>query len=209
MPLDECSFFFYGKRFNSDSTSTVGSIGLGDGGAIMAISDNDIFKFDPSSCDVSVKLMRLILQYGEGNDHFGFGLWATALNERFCALLDRIAEMDREGSLSTSRDLLNKCLLGRKDDSALPHIKSMLVKLPEVASTTDRGRIPLHHALVKPGCGTSSYEAAKMLVSAYPKGCLIVDPTTGLYPFMLAGLNGNLNSAFELLLAEPSLSQYK
>ena len=48
-------------------------------------------------------------------------------------------------------------------------------------------------------------EFSARLIEANPKAASVRDPVTNLYPFMLAGMHGNTDAAFTLLLANPTL----
>jgi hypothetical protein len=81
------------------------------------------------------------------------------------------------------------------------HIKLTLDASPNLAHMKDKdGRLPLHYAAAR-----GIYETVACILEANPKAAVIRDPVTGLYPFMLAGSNGNAAAAFDLLLADPNL----
>jgi hypothetical protein len=81
------------------------------------------------------------------------------------------------------------------------HIQMALKADPSLAHTKDKdGRFPIHYA-----AESGIYENVVCILEANPKACIVPDPDTGLYPFMLAANNDNTASAFELLLADPNL----
>lgn len=81
------------------------------------------------------------------------------------------------------------------------HVKLILGANPKLAHMTDKdGRFPLHYAAAR-----GVYETVASVLEANPKAAIVRDPLTGLYPFMLAGSNGNTAAAFELLLSDPNL----
>ncbi|GAX09844.1 hypothetical protein FisN_11Lh178 [Fistulifera solaris] len=67
-----------------------------------------------------------------------------------------------------------------------------------------KGRLPLHVALESQ---KTWKEGVKQLVEVYPEGVSTVDPTTSLYPFMLAakGVGGDLTTIYEICRLNPSL----
>ena len=81
------------------------------------------------------------------------------------------------------------------------HIQMALKADPRLASTKDKdGRFPIHYA-----AESGIYENVVCILEANPKACIVPDPDTGLYPFMLAANKDNTAAAFELLLADPNL----
>ena len=81
------------------------------------------------------------------------------------------------------------------------HIQMTLKADPSLARTKDKdGRFPNHYA-----AESGIYESVVCILEANPKACIVPDPDSGLYPFMLAANNENTAAAFELLLADPNL----
>mmetsp|Transcript_17161 Transcript_17161/g.26881 ORF Transcript_17161/g.26881 Transcript_17161/m.26881 type:complete len:958 (-) Transcript_17161:146-3019(-) len=81
------------------------------------------------------------------------------------------------------------------------HVNLTLGANPHLASLKDKdGRFPLHYAATR-----GVYETVACVFEENPKAAIVCDPLTGLYPFMLAGSNGNAAAAFELLLSDPNL----
>ena len=81
------------------------------------------------------------------------------------------------------------------------HVKMTLDNNPKLAYLKDKdNRLPLHYAAAR-----GVYETVAYVLEANPQAAIILDPVTGLYPFMLAGSRGNNAAAFDLLLSEPNL----
>jgi hypothetical protein len=81
------------------------------------------------------------------------------------------------------------------------HVKMTLDENQKLAYLKDKNnRLPLHYAAAR-----GVYETVAFVLEANPQAAIIQDPVTGLYPFMLAGSNGNTAAAFDLLLSEPNL----
>ena len=72
----------------------------------------------------------------------------------------------------------------------------------------EEGRITLHYAAAtntaQPRVQRASHEIINHLMEANSDGVSLVDPVTGLYPFMLAS-GPNITASFSLLLANPNL----
>ena len=81
------------------------------------------------------------------------------------------------------------------------HVKMTLDNNSKLAYLKDKdNRLPLHYAAAR-----GVYETVAYVLEANPQAAIIQDPVTRLYPFMLAGSNGNTAAAFDLLLSEPNL----
>jgi hypothetical protein len=78
-----------------------------------------------------------------------------------------------------------------------------LIEFPDLPILEDGDkRLTLHHAS---DSNTASYENVMDVFEANPKAASVRDPVTNLYPFMLAGMHGNTDAAFTLLLSNPTL----
>ena len=150
-------------------------------------------KVDPISNDRFMDLMRLILQHGNSDDWYDFGLWISRESERIPKLLDKLPE----SNIDLALELFNKCMI------QCDCIDQMLEKFPEIPqAVSSDGRIPLHYAT---GTDHASFDTIELLLEAYPNGASTIDPETGLYPFMLASVSGIVDATFKLLVADPSL----
>ena len=64
-------------------------------------------------------------------------------------------------------------------------------------------RLTLNHAS-ESKC-SAAFEIVMCVFEANPKAASVCDPVTNLYPFMLAGMHGNISASMRLLLANPTL----
>lgn len=80
-------------------------------------------------------------------------------------------------------------------------IQYLVDQEPKAVQITDSdGRLPIHLG-IKTNLNFAS--SIKPLVDIYPLGLSTADPITRLYPFMLAAVHENLDTTFELLIANP------
>ncbi len=120
-------------------------------------------------------------------------------------------EFETQGFL---RYVLKKCLIHNSiemrfnwnhlsDPIPKLHIRKILYEFPNMPLLEDTNkRLTLHHAS---DSNTASYEAVTDAFEASPKAASVRDPVTNLYPFMLAGVHGNTDASFRLLLANHTL----
>ena len=160
------------------------------------------FPFNQSTCSRIIAALRLILHHGGKTDCTSFGSWITSDEKGFYFLLDKLS-LELDYGLSTG--FLNKCMIGCTAGGKNPviQIDAIVRKFPGITQTVDTdGRLSLHHAVAS---GYVCRTTAHLLFEAHPNGVSTVDPITGLHPFMLASVNNNLDVAFKLLVADPSL----
>lgn len=184
-----------------------------------ALAPNFRYRFGnvDHAIDGFMDLFSLLFQYGNSDGFSAVGAWAIQDRDRFVDLVGMVKKhIESEGQACSSlpRDFLNKSLVQQKAPSVTPsntsvpvkpsfHIEIMLEIFHSIAQDADiHGRIPLHHAVASEKC---CFDTVKLLFDAHPKGASVVDPNTGLYPFMLAGSKGDADATFKLLLADPSL----
>jgi hypothetical protein len=173
-----------------------------------------------------VKAFSYIMANGNTDDHRRFGKWAISSDELFTTFLASVSyqsaslEFDTQGFLL---DVLNKCLVHNSITSnyswrsLIPtiingnqtpiqpslHLRLIFAEYPDLPILEDGDkRLTLHHAS---DSNTASCEAVMDVFEANPKAASVRDPVTSLYPFMLAGMHGNSDAAFKLLLVNPSL----
>ncbi len=108
-------------------------------------------------------------------------------------------------------NVLNQCLVHNsstswywnfqtdEDPSALHKILAELPKLPFLQDINKR--LTLHHAS-ESKC-SASFEIVMCVFEANPKAASVCDPVTNLYPFMLAGMHGNISASMRLSLRIP------
>lgn len=169
------------------------------------------FPFHRNSCGRIITALRLVTQHGSNDDCAGFGLWVTNAHQQqaegFYYLLDKLS-LEPDSGLSI--EFLNRCLIGcntmgGKWGALNPviQIDQILQKFPQLPEVVDdAGRTPLHYATASECVCNVTVD---LLFEAHPTGVSRIDPVTGLYPFMLAGANDNVNVAFKLLVADPSV----
>lgn len=179
--------------------------------------------------------IRIVIDHGEQNDMDSVGKKVISRRNIFSSFLKGASEVSNDSIPQTFLlDLLNKLFMQQsiEIDAEVPcacsrnpceckwnvvspdnatednttvspslHVKLILGANPKLAHMTDKdGRFPLHYAAAR-----GVYETIASVLEANPKAAIVRDPLTGLYPFMLAGSNGNTAAAFELLLLDPNL----
>jgi len=114
-------------------------------------------------------------------------------------------------SRSLASDLVVKCLLpelstqGRYGENvcSAPHVRAVLEAFSDLAQTKDAdGKLLIHHAVTT---GATNLKYITDIFNANREAVSVMDPVTRLYPFMAAASKGNIESAFKLLVADPSL----
>jgi len=113
------------------------------------------------------------------------------------------------------RDIMNKCLVQHSIDgswkeeasdefrSSSLHIRRVISSYPRIACERDlNGRLPLHWST---GCKNPKLDNVTDIFNSNTKAVSVLDPFTGLYPFMLAATKGCTDAAFMLLREDPSL----
>ena len=187
---------------------------------------------------IFVKALCYVMAHGTADNHTSLGKWAIGSEGLFSALLTAIPAQSAVLGFDTRvllRGILNKCLvqqstanwyshLMREDGTRDPslHIQQILKDYPDLPRMVDEeGRITLHYAAATSTAPLrlhrASHETIKLLMEANPEGVSLVDPVTGLYPFMLAAGNedpttgppsqriNDITGCFSLLLANPNL----
>ena len=172
-----------------------------------------------------VKALSYVMAHGNTDDHGRLGKWAILSEELFTAFLAAVSSQSTRLEFETLTfllDVLNKCLVHNSiariwawsslvqpiinGNQTLPpslHLRRILVEFPDLPILEDGDkRLTLHHAS---DSNTASYENVMDVFEANPKAASVRDPVTNLYPFMLAGMHGNTDAAFTLLLANPTL----
>jgi hypothetical protein len=168
-----------------------------------------------------VKSLSYVMAHGNTDDHGRLGKWAILSEELFTAFLAAVTSQSTRLEFETLRfllDVLNKCLVHNSiaqiwawscllnGNQTLPpslHLRRILIEFPDLPILEDGDkRLTLHHAS---DSNTASYENVMDVFEANPKAASVRDPVTNLYPFMLAGMHGNTDAAFTLLLANPTL----
>ena len=170
-----------------------------------------------------LKGIELLLKFGTQKELDAAGKAFVTRSKIFSAMLKALSgEMHGIDSQVLLRDILNKCLVqqhtpaqggwekeivsNNKGLVILPpspmHIYKVLNACPNLVSVADeQDRLTLHYAAGR----TASYETIECIFQADQKAASVRDSTTGLYPFMAAGSNGNISASFELLRANPNL----
>ena len=184
---------------------------------------------------IFVKAICYLMAHGTADNHTSLGRWAIGSDILLSALLTAIPAQSAALGFDTRillRGILNKCLVQqstanwyshpvREDGTRDPslHIKKILKDHPLLPHMVDEeGRITLHYAAATsqaPRAQRASHETINHLMEANPDGVSLVDPVTGLYPFMLAAIestsgpvstrSNNITASFSLLLANPNL----
>ena len=172
-----------------------------------------------------VKALSYVMSHGNTDDHGRLGKWAILSEELFTAFLAAVSSQSTWLEFETLRfllDVLNKCLVHNSiariwawsslvqpiinGNQTLPpslHLRRILIEFPDLPILEDGDkRLTLHHAS---DSNTASYENVMDVFEANPKAASVRDPVTNLYPFMLAGMHGNTDAAFTLLLSNPTL----
>ncbi len=168
-----------------------------------------------------VKSLSYVMAHGNTDDHGRLGKWAILSEELFTAFLAAVTSQSTRLEFETLRfllDVLNKCLVHNSiaqiwawscllnGNQTLPpslHLRRILIEFPDLPILEDGDkRLTLHHAS---DSNTASYDNVMDVFEANPKAASVRDPVTNLYPFMLAGMHGNTDAAFTLLLANPTL----
>ena len=172
-----------------------------------------------------VKALCYIMTHGSTPQHQLLGDWAITSEPLFVAFLEAVSAQSAGLEFETQRfllDVLNKCLVhnsinighswnypttvdGQSTPRTTPpfHIRMILAEFPDLPLLKDiDNRLTLHHASVST---TASLETIMDVFEANPKAASIQDCVTNLYPFMLAGMHGNTDASFRLLLANPAL----
>jgi hypothetical protein len=172
-----------------------------------------------------VKALSYVMVHGNTDDHGRLGKWAILSEELFTAFLAAVSSQSTRLEFETLTfllDVLNKCLVHNSiariwawsslvqpiinGNQTLPpslHLRRILIEFPDLPILEDGDkRLTLHHAS---DSNTASYENVMDVFEANPKAASVRDPVTNLYPFMLAGMHGNTDAAFTLLLANPTL----
>ena len=173
-----------------------------------------------------VKALSYVMAHGNSDDHGRLGKWAILSEELFTAFLAAVSSpQSTRLEFETLRfllDVLNKCLVHNSiariwawsslvqpiinGNQTLPpslHLRRILIEFPDLPILEDGDkRLTLHHAS---DSNTASYENVMDVFEANPKAASVRDPVTNLYPFMLAGMHGNTDAAFTLLLSNPTL----
>jgi len=94
-------------------------------------------------------------------------------------------------------------LLQRSDHLSSNNLNLLLKAFPKAAESIDNEeRLPLQIAINQ---DQTSWEIVRNIFECFPNAIYICDKKTGLYPFMTAALNSNLNQSFELLRLAPQL----
>jgi len=194
---------------------------------------------------IFVKAICYAMAHGAHSDMTSIGGWAIVNRKTFSAVLEAIPAQSIELGFNTQdllRDILNKCLVQRSTprgtytgwhnnsvsngsdfrDPSL-HIQQILKEYPDLPRVVDNdGRITLHYAAHSRNGSSlgqrAPQETIECILKAYPDGASVIDPKTGLYPFMLAAggnaqnistdasaSSGNISASLSLLLANPSL----
>ena len=178
---------------------------------------------------VFVKAICYLMSHGTDDNRNGVGQWAKKNEDTLSALLTAITTHSTELEYDAQvllRDILNKCLARhsttnysgwssyprREDYTVDPslHIQRVLKDHPNLPRMVDGdGRITLHYAAASSSTiQRARPETIEQILKAYPEGASVIDPVTGLYPFMLAAGNDearSVSSSFSLLIANPSL----
>ena len=180
-------------------------------GAGSALKDFDILE---SKEWMHLLLKRVLFCHG-----------SQAIFDRFgkCLVVDKGAllkvfkhlDEDKTQLHPIQRDIMNKCLVQHSIDggwkekasedfrSSSLHIRSLLSSYPRIACERDlSGRLPLHWSI---GCKTPKLDNVTDIFNSNTKAVSVLDPVTGLYPFMLAAKQGCADAAFMLLREDPSL----
>ena len=179
---------------------------------------------------IFVKAICYLMTHGSDDNRNRLGSWAMSSEDTLSTLLTAITTHSTELEYDAQvllRDILNKCLVQystgmsgwnnplREDRTRDPslHIQRVLKDHSNLPRMVDGdGRITLHYAAASSSSPVSVErarpESIEQILKAYPEGASVVDPVTGLYPFMLAAGNGearSVSSSLSLLLADPSL----
>jgi hypothetical protein len=182
---------------------------------LRIVSKNDL---EGPNQKTLVKALCYIMAHGSTPQHLLLGKWAVSSEALLMAFLEAVSaqaaglEFETQGFLL---DVLNECLVhisimhvySWKIPSISPtpplHIRKILTEFPNLPLLEDiNKRLTLHHTS---DSDTASFDATMDVFEANPKAASIRDPVTNLYPFMLAGMHGNTDASFRLLLANPSL----
>ena len=179
---------------------------------------------------IFMKAIHYLMAHGSDQLTYGkhhLGNWAISSEGTLSTLLTAITTHSMELRYDAQvllRDILNKCLIQnstgmsgwnnplREDRTRDPslHIQRVLKDHPNLPRMVDGdGRITLHYAAASSFTAQRARpETIEHILKAYPEGASVIDPVTGLYPFMLASGNGearSVSSSFSLLIANPSL----
>lgn len=148
--------------------------------------------------------IRILIDHGGQNELDMLGSVLVAFSSVFTPLCSKVAEVSIEDidSQSLLVDMLNKLFVQQSMPQARQRVKAMLDANPNLAHLTDEdGRLPLHYV----AANGPLYETVTCILQANPKAASVRDPVTGLYPFMLSGINKNTTATLDLLLANPNL----
>jgi len=180
---------------------------------------------------IFVKAICYLMAHGTDESRNRLSSWAISSEDTLSTLLTAITTHSTELEYDAQvllRDILNKCLVQqsttsssgwnnplREDRTRDPslHIQRVLKDHPNLPRMVDGdGRVTLHYAAASSTSPVSVHrarpETIEHILKAYPEGAAVIDPVTGLYPFMLASGSDTANSVtatFSLLIANPSL----
>ena len=175
------------------------------------LSDEDILA---SKEWMHMLLTRLLFRFGSQTIFDRFG---KCLVKEEGALLTVLKYLDEDQTMlhPIQRDILNRCLVQHSVEgiwkkeaidefrSSSLHIRRILSFRPRIAcEKDDEGRIPLHWST---DCDDPKLDNVTDIFNSNTKAVAVVDPITGLFPFMLAAKQGCADAAFMLLREDPSL----
>jgi len=163
-----------------------------------------------------LKSIRLLLQYGKEKEFDDFGKVAASKEDILTKIVNSITTcIDGVDNQDILRGMLNKCLIQHSvpeknwaQDKRLvipsQHIRQIIAARPTICNETDEvtGRLPLHYAVARSGITPRN---VLEILNENKDAASIIDPVSGLFPFMSAGSNGNISASFSLLLTDPTI----
>lgn len=161
-------------------------------------------------------MLQLILELGSNKAKGNIGKWVGSdrsdNSSRLTTLVDAMMVVSSKYSTTNSiaRKIFVDCLLQPKGWAlngngcvcSASTLRAFIDMFPSaVTEKSDEGRLAIHHAIEQ----RFPRDVIECICDSYPSGVSVPDPETDLFPFMVAGLKRDIDSAYTLLRLDPSL----